>query len=87
MRSWEKFESGISGEAKGRACRARHDRRLFVKNFSVSELIANVVSAFVDKLHNLNGFIIPVSLPGPVLLTPCAETVYRNAHVRSRARK
>ena len=57
------------------------------KFFSVSELIANVVSAFVDKLHNLNGFIIPVSLPGPVLLTPCAETVYRNAHVRSRARK
>ena len=57
------------------------------KFFSVSERIANFVSAFVDKLHNLNGFIIPVSLPGPVLLTPCAETVYRNAHVRSRARK
>ena len=57
------------------------------KFFSVSELIANVVSAFVDKLRNLNGFIIPVSLPGPVLLTPCAETVYRNAHVRCRARK
>ena len=53
----------------------------------MSELIANVFSAFVDKLHNLNGFIIPVSLPGPVLLTPCAETVDRNAHVRSQARK
>ena len=68
-----------SGDAKGRACRARYDHTIVFKVFSVS--VTNVFSPFLAKTQRLNGFIFPASLLCPTLLTPCAETVDRNAHV------